>query len=393
MPNDPKPAGRLLIADDEATIRQILTRALASVGYDVEVAKDGKEAKAILDERAAEFDVAVLDIMMPGISGLDLVSHIVDNIGSDAPRILLASALGSTQDIQAGLRRGADDYIPKPLRIPEIRTRVSRLARLRQAERELLTANARMRAEIECASRIQAGLLPPNPVELPRVSAAYAYQPCEGLAGDFLNVQRIDDDRIAFFVADVCGHGVAASLVATWAATSLSPAYSIASALLEGRSVGDIFDIAGPAEVCTMLDHEISSRGLDSYLTVAYCILDRSTGVLRYCCGGHPPPMLFRADGSLDRLAGGGGPPVGMGLGLPFEDGETTLQPGDRLFIFTDGLTELEVDGEMFGEARLADLIASHLDEPLQNVVDLTVRTLLQDRESPDDLSLLAVAI
>ena len=206
-------------------------------------------------------------------------------------------------------------------------------------------------------------------------------------------MQRIDDDRVAFFVADVCGHGVAASLVATWAATSLSPAYAIATSILAGGAAGTELQISSPAEVCALLDQEIVARGIDSYLTVAYCVLNRSTGHLTYCCGAHPAPLLFRADGTLERLNEGGGPPVGMGLGLGYENAETTLSPGDRLFIYTDGLTELMVDGEMFGEDRLVDLIGGATDSSLQDVVDHTIGTLLEGRESPDDLSLLAVAI
>ncbi len=376
-----KSRGRVLVADDEPSVHLIMSQTLRKAGFEVEVARDGNAALELLRHHGPEIDVAVLDIMMPGHSGLDLVRWVRETYEHEAPRLLLASALGGADDIRAAFELGADDYVPKPLRITELRARVCRLAELRRAERELRAAHTQMQAEIECASRIQASLLPARPIQVPGITAAYGYEPCRGLAGDFLDVQRIGTEQVAFYVADVCGHGVASSLVATWAthAFSSSDAAAGASTL--------------PSAVCRRMNAAFDAKGIDSYLTVSYCLLEPSSGRLVHCSAGHPAPILFRADGSVERLEAGGGPAVGMSFDLPFEDGHTRLDPGDTLFIFTDGLTELQVGDSMLGEERLVELLRDRLQAPLQDVIDDVLRHLLEGRDPPDDLTLLGIAM
>ena len=120
---------RILIADDEASIRDFVCRGLADCGYDTLQVSDGNEAWQQLQD--GTIDLAILDIRMPGLSGVDLCRRLRQEYGYDLPIIML-TALGTTDDIVMGLRAGADDYMVKPFKFTELLARIE--AQLRRSD-------------------------------------------------------------------------------------------------------------------------------------------------------------------------------------------------------------------------------------------------------------------
>jgi len=265
---------------------------------------------------------------------------------------------------------------------------------LRRATSELGEANLRMRRDLEAAARIQRSLLP---VALPRVrgfTLAWAFQPCDELAGDTLNVIRLDPERVGLYVLDVSGHGVPAALLSVTLSHTLSPVAG-RSCLFSGTGEGDPGRPAGPGQVAERLNLQFPME-LDrrQYFTMVYGVLEEPTRTLRYVSAGHPPPVLVSRQGGV-RLVEGRGFPVGMIREARYEEHSLTLEPGDRLVLYTDGLVDaLANERGEGGEARLAGELERSRGVPLSESLEAVKSLATRSRRKAvveDDISLLAL--
>jgi len=207
-----------------------------------------------------------------------------------------------------------------------------------------LVDRIRVRDELEVARDLQAELLPRRVPDLPGFRFAHSYRTANEVGGDYYDFLPLPDGRLALMVGDASGHGMAAGLVmaianATWkTALDLDPA---------------------PERVLALLNRTLCrTRGKRTFMSVFYALLDPQTGQLEYVSAGHPFPLLRRAGGRIEEL-GEGGLPLGIREPLAYRPGATTLEPGDLLVLYTDGLAEATRprDGEAFGYERLGQLV------------------------------------
>jgi sigma-B regulation protein RsbU (phosphoserine phosphatase) len=267
------------------------------------------------------------------------------------------------------------------------------LTERKRMEAELREANERMRAELEAAAAVQRSLLPSALPETDRVRFAWRFRPCGELAGDLLDVFRLGSDRVGFYVLDVTGHGVAASLLSVAVSHQLSP-HGAQSAFRTERG-GEGF--AEPFEVVRRLNQTFAGRGGPLQLFTIVCgVLDVSTSELRYVCAGNPGPLRVTRDGRVDPL-NVPALPVGVLRGVPYEGAAVRLAPGDRVFVYSDGIPEARnLAGEEFGEERLSSLLARGREGTLDECADAVVSatTAWTAPVAPqDDVSLLALEI
>jgi sigma-B regulation protein RsbU (phosphoserine phosphatase) len=239
------------------------------------------------------------------------------------------------------------------LRVLKLQTRILE-ATVAERTRELAGKNAaleeahsQIHAELEVARALQLAILP----------AAFPARPgCEGAArmvaattmgGDFYDFIELPDARIGVVMADVSGKGVPAAFFMAVARTNLR---ELAAHHAEPGAC-----LARTNEVlCTQ-------NPMDLFVTVFYCILDPASGVVCYANGGHNPPLLRRADGSVEPLDGQGGLVLGAMPGIDYPDHTVQLRPGDRLVLYTDGVTEAFNPAEQaYGEARLVAEVRAH---------------------------------
>lgn len=381
-----KTVGSVLVVDDDTATRAMIAALLRARGLDVTEAPDGEQALALLESRPYDFDTAVLDNIMPGMSGFDVIEAITSSMGRNRPRLVLASAIGSGKDIEQALKLGADDYITKPVIPEDLKRRILRQCEIQQARRRTEAFQEQMEQELRRASSIQASLMPREQQRYGPCSFAHVYRPAEALAGDILNAIRISEDKVGFYLADVCGHGVAASMIALWAFRFLMPTPDQTSAVYSDRAG----TVATPRQVAAWLDADLERGGIDSYLTMAYCVLEQSSRTLHYTLAGHPPMILLRRSGDVVLLDEGRGPPIGMGaaMGLAYEDAHIEVDPGDRVFLYSDGLTEHESDGAMIGTEGLVRTLVSLREAPLAEQLEAAVQALAGEHPSSDDISL-----
>jgi sigma-B regulation protein RsbU (phosphoserine phosphatase) len=395
------PPAAILIVDDEELNRDALARRLQRHEYEVACAKSGREAIGLLGDR--RFDLVLLDIMMPGMNGLEVLKFLrrVDSL-LDLP-IIMVTAKGGSEDVVEALELGANDYVTKPLDVPVVLARVrTQLAlrravaqvkeleakldahnrELRSAAADVAAANDRHARDLEAAARVQRALLPALPPEVPGARFAWAFEPCGQLAGDHLNVFRLGDRRAGLCVLDVSGHGVASALL------SVSLSQLVARAATGGPAV------VSPAEVVARVSRELTAEATDGRtFSLLYGVLDADAGDFRFVAAGHPGPLLLGKAKPPTQLEVTGFP-VGVGGG-DYKEQAVTLAPGDRLALYSDGLPGVRnPDGEHFGTRRLLAALDEGRRLPLADVPAEVVRVVERwrgDVPRQADISLLLV--
>jgi len=153
--------GTLLVVDDNEMNRDMLSRRLVRIGHKVEVAEGGLQALEMIE--ATDFDIVLLDIMMPGIDGYETLERIrADHDSGDLP-VIMATAKDASEDVVVALKLGANDYVTKPFDFPVVLARVQTQLQLKRSREALARAHRRMKKDLEAAARIQAACLPATP--------------------------------------------------------------------------------------------------------------------------------------------------------------------------------------------------------------------------------------
>lgn len=260
----------------------------------------------------------------------------------------------------------------------------------RLAEETLRRSKEAMEQDLRLAARVQQALLPPRDVATGSLRIAHAFHPCDDLAGDAVGIVPLPGDLVGLYLLDVSGHGVGAALLSFTLNHLLSA--SAGGALL---AAGDAVEpaVVSPAGVAVRLNRQFPMDRTRQYFTLVYGVIEAGSGRFRYVTAGHPSPVLLPR-GAAPAALTGAGLPIGMFEEASFEEASLTLEPGDRLYFYTDGVIEA-LDGaeHEFGHPRLLAEIAGRREQSLRDGLDgiaAAVRAWCQGRIR-DDLSLLAV--
>jgi len=333
---DVRPA-RLLIADDQPAVLDALRLLLKHEGYEIETVNS---PAGVLDSLAqGSFDTILMDLnyardTTSGQEGLDLVAR-VQEIDDTLP-IVVMTAWSSVPLAVEAMRRGVRNFVEKPWNNDAVlRILQEQVARAREDRRRRRLAEE----ELAQARETERGLLPREIPEVPGYEICGVWQPALVLGGDYFDAREVEPHVLALSIADVAGKGTPAALLV-----------SNLQAAVRASGLADV----PPHELCRRVNKLMrGSLGRDKFVTFFYALLDGPGRQLTYCNAGHNAPILVRVDGSVERLHHGG-----LVLGLAsepnYEQGSVELGPGDRLLLFTDGLTEANsASGEEFGEERL----------------------------------------
>ena len=408
----------VLIVDDQDTNRDVLARRLNRRGYDTRDASGGEQALQMI--HAQDFDLILLDVMMPGMSGLEVLQQLRKTRSRAELPVIMVTARDQSSDVVEALGLGANDYVTKPIDFAVIMARVETQLSLRNSVRQIIKLERRLsernialeganqhlqeaaeraRRELEMAAKVQTSLLPSAAPSFNGVQFAWAFQPCNELAGDALNVGQVGPNHVSFYVLDVSGHGVAASLASVAATRALSPTGNDSMVLMP-----DGITPVPPAEVLQRMDVQFPFKEeTEQFITLFYAVLDTTRRELTYASAGHPGAIRVRADGSTDGLTRSN-VPIGLGSGMMipgstglFDQFTVKVEPGDRLYVYSDGMTEASnIEDEEYSRERLISQLQStqkvSLDDSVRNAIE-AVEQWRHGSPVRDDVSLLAAEI
>ncbi len=388
----PPPAPRALIADDQPDVLTALRLLLRNAGYQTEAVTSPAEVLEAIKHN--DFDLVLMDLnyardTTSGQEGLDLITNI-QNVDSALPIVVL-TAWGSVELAVEAMHRGGRDFVQKPWDNSRLLKSLDTQIELGRKTRQQLLLDAESRnesdklhQELEESHEIQAALMPKALPEVDGFDVAIAWKPARAVGGDYFDVLKFSEHHTAFCIADVAGKGMPAALLA-----------SNVQAVLKSLASGEV----APGELCArvnnvMCDNIVSHR----FITFFYALLDTQNRKLAYTNAGHCPPMLIR-NGECLRMKEGG-PVLGIFRERRYVHGDIDLQSGDRLVLFTDGVTEARsTSGSEFGEARLEGLITKLLTEDQKlRAADLRDRIMeavneFSDGEVDDDATLMVVKV
>jgi sigma-B regulation protein RsbU (phosphoserine phosphatase) len=371
-----RPRHRILIVDDQPTNIKILGAALRS-DYDIVIATGGSKALEIA--RSEELDLILLDVMMPGMDGYEVFRFLKKGERTKDIPVIFVTAMSEVHDEVKGFELGAVDYIIKPFKLPVVRARVKTHLELKWKsdliefqKDELLEKQRIIDEDLHVAAGIQQSLLPRKFPQVNNVRFAHKFQPCEAIGGDIFDVITINERYICLYILDVSGHGVSSALVTVSVSQMMHPHSGLILTTRENEQA-----ILHPAEVLKLLDEEYPMDRFGKYFTMVYLVLDRLKGSLAYSNAAHPRPILIRSGGELEPLEEGG-TIIGLEGVVPFDGGEVRLISGDKVILYTDGVTEhRREDGELFGEERLFDLLKTSSDLRISGLVDTVFDTVI----------------
>ncbi|BBL79996.1 hypothetical protein RxyAA322_18500 [Rubrobacter xylanophilus] len=370
------PVRRLLVVDDDPVSNRLMQRRLEKLGYEVFSAADGRKALGMIPQTAP--DVLLLDVSMPGMGGLEVLEWVRER-GLDVA-VIMMTAYGTEEVAVEALRRGADDYLRKPLQQAEfeavLERTVERLRLERQnraLRRQLDEKRRQLEAELSRAARVQAELLPVGAPELAGFELEARCIPAREIGGDFYGWLRPDPRTLTLTLGDVMGKGMPAALL-------MATARAVLRALSRQNPPERALNLAARA-----LEDDLLRSG--SFVTLFHAQLDLPSGTLSYVDAGHGHAFVRRADGSTGRLPGGG-VPLGTVPGYAYREGTLRLGRGDTLVVYSDGLAEAR-PGSLLAAGELSESLAGA--SGAREMLERLVRIADTGQPLSDDLTVLVL--
>lgn len=379
--------------DDEPEVRQNIAAYLEDGGFEVLEAKEGNEGIELL--RKSKPDCMLIDLQITGMSGKAILEAVM-NESPQTPTVVLADADHMGEVINA-LKHGATDYVTKPITDMTVlehaiaktleRSRLVEQNRIYKEKLEIANQALKKNLDIleqdqEAGRSVQMRLLPEQDVKFADYVFSHGVDPSLYLSGDFVDYFKVNDEHIAFYIADVSGHGASSAFV-TVLLKSL-----IALSLTHYQYQNDT-TILEPDKLLSKIGAEIHSAKLGKYLTIVYGVIDLKNDQLTYSIGGHyPNPILVEKGQS--RFLEGKGFPVGIMKQSTFQKLTLTIPKGAHLVMFSDGITEILPQKELSEKEKF---ILSMVAEDSVSVDSFRKRLGLENKKGlPDDVTMLILS-
>lgn len=380
---------RILVVDDEPDLQMLILqrfrKQIKEDEYEFFFAENGEEALDMLSE-SHNISLVLSDINMPRMDGLTFLTE-TQKLENPMFKTVIVSAYGDMDNIRTAMNRGAFDFVTKPIDFTDLNATIEKTLKEIQLIQDGIQHKKTLEAvqtDLETAARIQQKMLPQEFPPFPDRSEFSIYAEmytAKQVGGDFYDFFMLDEHHLGFVCADVSGKGVPASL---YMAVSRTTIKAIASQIQDPSLC--------LSTVNTML---IPESDLTTFVTAFYGVMDVRTGKVQYCNGGHNLPYIVRNDGTVEEVETTEGILLGKIEPFNFETKEFTLEPGEKILLFTDGVTEATaVDGSMYEEPRLEAFLEKHSKDNINKLVRSLIVDVLKfmgKADQSDDITVLAV--
>jgi len=378
-----------MVVDDEPDLQMLILqkfrKKIHNDDYEFYFAENGMEALTVLND-TKDISLILSDINMPKMDGLTLLQRLQE-VEEAALKTVIVSAYGDMENIRTAMNRGAFDFVTKPIDFTDLETTIERgLKEIRYMRDNLKQKNllSAVQQDLDTASRIQQKILPQDFPAFPDRKEFEIYaemHTAKEVGGDFYDYFFIDEKHLGFVIGDVSGKGVPASIYMAVSRTMLK---AIASQLHD------------PAECLqTVNSMLIPESDLTTFVTVFYGVLNTETGHVKYCNGGHNLPYHVKEDGSVVQVENTEGLLLGKIEPIQFQTKEIQLNPGDKIFLYTDGLTEaMNENDELYEDERVEQYLRTHSKDSdgklLRGIIVDTLKFMNKAHQS-DDITLLVL--
>jgi phosphoserine phosphatase RsbU/P len=390
-------AQKILIADADPESITLLGEVLQSQGYRVGYARDGVQCMDLITRMAP--DLVIVDSQLPKIDGLEIARKLKNENGLHFIPVILSTAQHDPRTRTRAIEYGADDYLTKPISPIELSARAKSLLRIKrlhdsleqrnseisQINERLEEAYARLDSELRLAQKLQTSLLPQSLPQIEGVAFATKFVSSGRVAGDFYDIFRLDENHVGFYIVDAIGHGVPAALLTVF----------IKKGIKTKEIHGNTYRIIPPDEVLANLNADLISEDLSEspFVTICYCVYNTKERTLEYARGGHPYPLVIRADGSHIQLEA-----EGALLGIveeKFSSETIGLGSGDRLILFSDGIDAAAWSDGSTGQEAFTKACAEYHMLPLPDLLERVSTVVFgenDERAVEDDVTIIAMA-
>jgi sigma-B regulation protein RsbU (phosphoserine phosphatase) len=360
----------ILIIDDEAHIRKMLNKVLSRAGYKVFEAGDGEEALELLDEISA--DLIILDMNMPRMDGITFLKH-YERHRTYAPVLMMSGSDDVQQRIEC-YRLGVYDFISKPEENEVILKRIENGLKIG----EMIDFNESIKIELFMAKKLQKYLFPESSLSTKTVDVDIYSRPYADIGGDLYDYILFRDGEIIFFVADVSGHSISASLFIAIVKMIFRNAIKVTT---------------DPRRIMEIMNTELSENlPMESFVTMFCGLLGADGKKLVYANAGHPCPYVL-SDRGGERLEGNDSF-LGPIKNAEFESYEKELKTGETLFIYTDGLVDsLEQNDPEEGKQFFLDVLTHEGSDGKKKFEQLKEKFSHENMQIMDDCTLMMVSI
>ena len=381
---------KILSVDDETDLELLLTqyfrRKIRNGEYEFFFAHNGLEALQVLLKHP-DISIILSDINMPEMDGLTLLAKI-NEMRIPSLKCIMVSAYGDMDNIRQAMNGGAFDFATKPIDLDDLQRTIDKAVEQIEYIRSAQKEHAQLvdiQTDLSVAREIQHAILPRTfdlkLQDADKVNIYASMLAAKDVGGDFYDFFPIDDHRMGFTIADVSGKGVPAAIF-----------MAVSRTLIKATGLQDKPTNECMSSVNDMLcDESVGSM----FVTVFYGIYDLLTGHITFTNAGHNPPYILKANGSVEALQAPCNLVLGAVPGIPFTCNTLELEPGDTLFMYTDGVTEAEnKNHDQFGESRLEEALAECKGADSKHIVDTVnakVKEFINGAAQSDDITQLVI--
>ncbi|MFW6120119.1 MAG: PP2C family protein-serine/threonine phosphatase [Petrotogales bacterium] len=371
---------KILIIDDDPSVRILLRKILQRSSFEVLEHGNGSGIDKIINKEKP--DLVLLDLILPEVNGLQILDELKKNPDTKSLPIIVLTGSSDNKNRIKALQYGAVDYITKPFLPEEVLLRVNTQLKMHNLINSLQEAVSNLKMDIEAASGIQKALVPSEVPKNTRPEISWLYKPSYKVGGDIFDFVELGDKKKFVYIVDVAGHGVNASMLSVMVHRFIEDYINSNSNLLL-------------SDFMKQLESNFKFERFELFITIIALLIDYEKNQLHLANAGIPLPVLLK-NNHAEFINN----PHESLIGIDLVKGEVNsfeFDKGDRIFLYTDGLTELRgQDNNNFGYERLKDFLEEYSSAGIKSIIKRLEDHLANYRKHnyyEDDITFIAIKL